>query len=106
MRKIAIIGDIDSIYGFSSLGIDVFPVEDSKGALLKIRELSSDFGVIFIIDSFYNKFENEEKEKLNSQTMPCVVPIVGIKSDASASSYALRNLVKKAVGFDMLEKIV
>ena len=28
MHKVAVIGDYDSIYGFSALGLDTFPVTD------------------------------------------------------------------------------
>ena len=28
MYKIAVVGDYDSIYGFASLGLTVFPIED------------------------------------------------------------------------------
>ena len=52
MYKIAVMGDYDSIYGFASLGLDVFPVEDpdEAGKLLhragrgRIRGARNSFG--------------------------------------------------------------
>ena len=47
MYKIAVIGDYDSIYGFATLGLDTFPVDDSEyGAALLKRLAEDDYAVI------------------------------------------------------------
>ncbi|MBR3738440.1 MAG: V-type ATP synthase subunit F, partial [Eubacterium sp.] len=52
MFKIAAVGDKNSIYGFASLGITIFPVESSIQAVKTIRSISENgYGVIFITEN-------------------------------------------------------
>ena len=39
MYKIAVVGDYDSIYGFATLGLDIFPVTSRKEAEEKLEHL-------------------------------------------------------------------
>ena len=50
MYKVAVMGDRDSVAAFSSLGFDVFEVYDGKTASKKLRELSFDYGIIYITE--------------------------------------------------------
>lgn len=106
MHKLAVVGDVDSIYGFSSIGIEIFPCENSVQAMSKIKQLSSDFGIIFVIQSFFNEFLNEDISKFNKKITPAIISIPGINSAKTAVLTNLRDLVKRAVGFDMLDKII
>lgn len=40
MYRIAVLGDRDSIYGFASLGLDIFPVSDSETGARTLRSLA------------------------------------------------------------------
>ncbi len=40
MHKVAVIGDYDSIYGFSALGLDTFPVETQEEAAEMLSKLA------------------------------------------------------------------
>ena len=55
MYKIAVLSDKDSIYGFSALGLDIYPValsDDTTEAVKKLRDLAEgDYAVIYIIES-------------------------------------------------------
>ena len=47
MYKIAVVGDYDSIYGFATLGLDIFPVTSRKEAEEKLEHLAaSKYGII------------------------------------------------------------
>ena len=49
MYKIAAMGDKDSIYGFASLGISIFPVTDPAEGAHTLRKLADNgYGVIYI----------------------------------------------------------
>ena len=41
MYKIAVVGDYDSIYGFATLGLDIFPVTSRKEAEEKLEHLAA-----------------------------------------------------------------
>ena len=52
MYKIAAMGDRDSIYGFASLGLSVFPEDDPQSASHKLKKLAEDgYAVIFITEA-------------------------------------------------------
>ena len=42
MYKIAAMGDRDSIYGFASLGLSVFPEDDPQSASHKLKKLAEE----------------------------------------------------------------
>ena len=48
MYKIAVMGDYDSIYGFATLGLDTFPVDNlDYGVTLLKRLAEDDYAVIY-----------------------------------------------------------
>ena len=38
MYKIAAIGDKDSIYGFASIGLEIYPIDNASDAINRIRQ--------------------------------------------------------------------
>ena len=52
MRKVAVMGDYDSIYGFAALGLDIFPQTDAKEAAGLLRRLAGgEYAIIYITES-------------------------------------------------------
>ena len=69
-KGVAVIGDRDSIYGFASIGLSIFPVTDRTDGLEKFRQLcSGDYAVIYITESLAAEIE-EEIEKVSEQMCP------------------------------------
>ena len=63
MYKMAVIGDIDSIYGFASLGLSVFDTTEENEALKIISELvKSNFAVIYITEPLFEKISEKSKD--------------------------------------------
>lgn len=51
MHKIAVMGDRDSIFGFASLGMHIFPVDDPAEAAPMLHKMAeSGYAVIFITE--------------------------------------------------------
>ena len=51
MYKIAVVGDYDSIYGFATLGLGIFPVKDREETKDRLRQLAEgDYGIIYITE--------------------------------------------------------
>ena len=51
MHKVAVIGDYDSIYGFSALGLDTFPVTDVTEAAHLLRKIAAgEYAIIYITE--------------------------------------------------------
>ena len=56
MSRIAVMGDIDSIYGFGALGFDTFPFTEQTEAAKKLRELADgDYSIIYMTEALAEK---------------------------------------------------
>ena len=62
MRKVAVMGDYDSIYGFAALGLDIFPQTDAKEAAGLLRRLAGgEYAIIYITESLAESIKEEIK---------------------------------------------
>ena len=113
MYKIAAVGDKDSIYGFASLGITIFPVDDSAEAAKLIRKLAeSEYGVIYITEQLASRISSEteqlaaamgaELERYASRPLPAIIPIPGVRGNTGLGLDNVSKFVEKAVGSDIL----
>ena len=102
MYKIAAVGDKDSIYGFASLGITIFPVDDSAEAAKLIRKLAeSEYGVIYITEQLASRI-SAETERYASMPLPAIIPVPGVRGNTGIGLENVSKFVEKAVGSDIL----
>lgn len=105
MYKIAVLGDYDSIYGFSSLGLTTFPVEmdtpveEAAKILRKVAE--SDYGVIYMTEALAAVLENEIARYSGSIT-PAIILIPGVRNNTGNGIAHVKKSVEQAVGSDIL----
>ncbi|MBR6236401.1 MAG: V-type ATP synthase subunit F [Firmicutes bacterium] len=101
MYNIAVIGDLDSVYGFASLGLDVFPtaVQDAPQLLRDLAE--SGYGVIYITEELA-AFIRSDIERYAQQRVPAIIQIPGIKGNTGAGIEGVKKTVEQAVGSDIL----
>ena len=60
MYKIAVLGPYDSIYGFSTLGLDIIPVQDAKTGAETLRKVAdSAYAVIYITEGLAAELADE-----------------------------------------------
>ena len=98
MYKIAAMGDKDSIYGFASLGISIFPVTDPAEGAHTLRKLADNgYGVIYITEQLA-----EEIERYASRPLPAIVPVPGVRGNTGLGLDSVSKFVEKAVGSDIL----
>lgn len=101
-KGVAVIGDRDSIYGFSSIGLSIFPVKNREDGLEKFRQLCrGDYAVIYITEHLAAELE-EEIEKVSEQISPAVILIPGIYGNTGNGKARVRKSVERAVGSDIL----
>lgn len=101
-KGVAVIGDRDSIYGFASIGLSIFPVSNGEDGLEKFRQLCrGDYAVIYITESLAAEIE-EEIEKVAEQMTPAVILIPGVYGNTGKGKNEVRKSVEKAVGSDIL----
>ena len=103
MYKIAAVGDKDSIYGFASLGLDIFPCDDYQEASRIIRRLSeSNYAVIYVTEVLCARLE-QLLNKLSLQPLPAVIPIPGVSGNNGLGMALVSRSVEQAVGSDIIK---
>lgn len=102
MYRIAVLGDRDSIYGFASLGLDIFPVSDSETGARTLRSLAErDYAVIYITEALAKELE-PALERYREATLPAVIPIPGVRGNTGMGIRMVKKSVEQAVGSDII----
>ena len=102
-KNIAVLGDSESIKGFSAVGLDIYPCDDPEeaGALLRRVADSDRYAVIYLTESVYltsEKVRTRYAEKLT----PAIIPIPGVIGNKGTGVQRLSSFVEKAVGSDII----
>ena len=102
MRKVAVMGDYDSIYGFSALGIDIYPVKEKDEAKATLKKLVvGDYAIIYVVESVAKDL-TEEIDKHKESISPAIIQIPGISGNTGAGIVQVKSFVEQAVGSDIL----
>ena len=104
MYKVAVLGDKESILGFSAIGIDIFPVYDANEAIKTLRELEKDnYGIIYITEKLSLDIK-DEIESYRPKIIPAIITIPGNSGSLNIGINRIREFAKKAVGIDIVFK--
>ncbi len=102
MYKIGVVGDYDSICGFSALGLDTYPVCDLEEAEEILKKLTSGgYGIIYVVEDFIEKMP-QIFEKFKSMQTPAIIPIPSCKGSTGFGIGNVRKYVEQAVGSDII----
>lgn len=102
MYKIAAIGDKASIYGFASLGVEIFPVSGADEALTHFRKFADEnYAVIYITESLAGEL-SEELEHFRERISPAFIPIPGVFGNNGIGMRSVSRSVEQAVGSDII----
>lgn len=102
MAKIAVIGDKSTVLGFSAIGAEVFPANDSREANKIIHHLAhADYAILLITEHLAVQLE-EEIEAYKDQTLPAIVLIPDHRGTLGLGTNAIKRNIEKAVGTDIL----
>jgi Archaeal/vacuolar-type H+-ATPase subunit F len=102
MYKMAVVGEYDSIFGFATLGLDIFAVstpEEGKRILTKL--VKEEYAVIYITEAL-EEVLHDEILKYQEAALPAIILIPGISGNTGAGVAQVKESVKKAVGSDIL----
>jgi len=103
--KIIVIGDAPLVMGFKLAGIeDTVQASDTtiQGELEKVLA-NKDYGIIVTNEYMLNKIDWRLRKKLDSIAYPVVIPMPDY-SGKSTEGDEIRNLIKRALGFDLGKK--
>lgn len=102
MYKIAVMGDYDSIYGFATLGLDTFPVDDPEYGVTLLKRLGEDnYAVIYMTEALASDL-NKEIDRYREVMKPAIILIPGISGNTGAGIAGVKKSVEQAVGSDIL----
>jgi len=102
MYKIAVMGDIDSIYGYSSAGLDIYPVDNVSNAGKTLRDLAeNDYAIIYVTEALC-PYIIKEIEFYRESILPAIIPIPGVYGNSGYAMDQIRKSVIRAVGSDIL----
>ena len=102
MKKIAVIGNADSVKGFRAVGLDVFEVNDKENAEKLIKTLAdNDFSIIYITERLFSLCAHEI-QKFDERKEVAIIPIPGTFGNNGIGMSNVSRSVEKAVGSDIL----
>ena len=101
MLKVAVMGDRESIAAFSALGFDTFEITDGKTAAKKLRDISNDYGIIYITEKLAS-FSEKEIENMKDNITPAVILIPCASGNTGKGMQSLNESVERAVGKNIL----
>ncbi len=102
MYKIGVIGDKDTILGFKTLGISVFPTTNAREASILIRRLAKeDYAILFLTEQLAKDME-EVIEEYKRSVMPAIILIPNNQGTLGLGIGGVKKSVEKAIGADIL----
>ena len=102
MYKIAVMGDRDSVSGFASLGLEIFPEEDAERAAATLRRMvAGGYAVIYMTEQLAAQLE-AEIDRYRHLPVPDIIPIPGVTGNTGMGLRSVSKSVEKAVGSDII----
>jgi len=102
MRNIGVIGDYDSICGFSAIGFSIVPVETVEQARKELKALAGGgFGIIYITEPYMQALASD-CAVYDDQATPCIIPIPACSGATGFGEARLKLFVERAVGSDII----
>jgi len=101
--KIAIIGNLDIVKGFKSLGVDVFGInskEEAKRALLEVYS-NKIYTLVLLMENWLIELKDEIKQ-FEQMSLPALIIIPNIGSEKSISEEVLSRIIERAIGSNIL----
>lgn len=104
MYKVAVLGDKESILGFSAIGFNIYPAYNKDEAKEIIHNLEAqEYGIIYITEKLSLLIE-DEIEKYRKKHIPTIITIPGVLGSMHIGAEKVKEYARKAVGIDIVFK--
>jgi len=104
MYKIAAMGDYDSIYGFSAVGLTLLSTDGKTNeeiARMLRTAADSGYAVIYMTEELMGKIP-KEIARYNEKLTPAIIAIPGANGNTGLGVKNIKKSVEQAVGSDIL----
>ena len=102
MYKIAALGDRDSIYGFATVGIEIFPVKETHQALRTLRTLAeTGYAIVYMPEALYSEL-GSDLDAYRERPLPAIIAIPGVSGNTGIGIQQVKKSVERAVGSDII----
>lgn len=101
MYKIAVVGDKESILGFSAIGMDMYPAyeeEDIKKVIPQLIE--ENYAIIYITENVSIKAQ-KYLTKIQTNRIPAIITIPSNTGSMQWGEKRIKDMVQKAVGIEI-----
>ncbi len=102
MSRIAVIGDKDSILGFKTIGLEIFPVTKPEPAARTVHKLAKEGYVVIFITENIAKDIKETIDRYKTVPFPAIITIPSNQGSTGFGIQGVKESVEKAVGADIL----
>lgn len=102
-KNIAVLGDAESIKGFSAVGLDIYPFDEETDVTALLRRMadSDRYAVIYVTEAVYFATE-KARARYAERLTPAIIPIPGVSGNKGTGVRRLSSFVEKAVGSDII----
>lgn len=101
MYKIAVVGDKESILGFSAIGMDIFECYEEEEIKNTIQKLvDENYAVIYITENASMKV-NKFISKFQTRKIPAIVTVPGNSKNLRYGETRIKEMCKNAVGIEI-----
>lgn len=102
MYKIAVIGDYETVCGFSALGLDVYFANTPEEAKKNLKSLvENEFGIIYITENYIEQMPLLF-EKYKERPIPAIIPLPSVSGSTGFGMENVKKCVEQAVGSDII----
>ncbi|MBN2478025.1 hypothetical protein JXB01_01920 [Candidatus Micrarchaeota archaeon] len=101
--KIVALGDSTLVMGLTLAGLENTRIVDSKTFEETLNSVISDKsnGIVVIQEDFLKNIDWRLKRKLDNLAYPVIVPVPGVSGESTEGD-DIKNLIKRALGFDLM----
>lgn len=103
MKKVAVLGDPATVLGFGGLGFETIALEPGMDLVGTLKQLvfSDEYGIIYITNALAVE-ATQFLDEIKNRALPAIIPIPMGPPAPALGQIALKDAVRRAVGFDIL----